>query len=295
MFEAHVGEEGLGVLLLELRQFLLDARRDDDDVGSVDRGGPSHRLDVVVSARHVILGDVANVDHRLAGKQTEFGRDLQPTAARRDAVRQRLQQRLYGLQQLGVVGVALGAAAQPLGAALEGREVGEYQFGVDGLDVAERVDGAVYVHDVGVVEAANDVGDGGDFNPSPPWIWNAFVSYDNGGFNVTGSWRRFSQGIYNIQRIGPEDPGYDPGIQNSISSNRVEGASYFGLAMSYAIPLGDSDSQSVEIFGSIDNLFDKKPPIAPGGGGGGGSNYPTNPVFFDTFGSRFRAGVRVRY
>ena len=37
------------------------------------------------------------------------------------------------------------------------------------------------------------------------------------------------------------------------------------------------------------------PPIAPGGGGGGGSNYPTNPVFFDTFGSRFRAGVRVRY
>lgn len=140
------------------------------------------------------------------------------------------------------------------------------------------------------------VGDGGDFNPSPPWIWNAFVTYDNGGFNVTGSWRRFSQGVYNIQRIGPEDAGYDPGIQNSISSNRVEGASYFGLAMSYRIPLASrSDTQYVELFGAIDNLFDKKPPIAPGGGGGGGSNYPTNPVFFDTFGSRFRAGVRVRY
>src|SRR5690606_20789480 len=140
------------------------------------------------------------------------------------------------------------------------------------------------------------VGDGGDFNPSPPWIWNAFVTYDNGGFNVTGSWRRFSQGVYNIQRIGPEDAGYDPGIQNSISSNRVEGASYFGLAMSYRIPLASrSDTQYVELFGAIDNLFDKQPPIAPGGGGGGGSNYPTNPVFFDTFGSRFRAGVRVRY
>ena len=139
------------------------------------------------------------------------------------------------------------------------------------------------------------VGDGGDFNPSPPWIWNAFVSYDNGGFNTTLSWRRFSEGIYNIQRIGPEDPGYDPTVTNSISTNRVDGASYFGLAMSYEIPLGGGNDRYVELFGTIDNLFDRKPPISPGGGGGGGSNYPTNPVYFDTFGSRFRAGVRVAY
>ena len=140
------------------------------------------------------------------------------------------------------------------------------------------------------------VGDGGDFNPSPPWVWNGFVSYDNGGFNVTGSWRRYSEGIYNINRIGPEDPGYDPTIPNSITTNRVDGASYFGLAMSYNLPIGNGDQERyVEFFGSIDNLFDRKPPIAPGGGGGGGSNYPTNPVYFDTFGSRYRAGIRVRY
>ena len=107
--------------------------------------------------------------------------------------------------------------------------------------------------------------------------------------------RRINRGIYNIERIGPEDQGYDPTLKNSINTNRVEGRTYFGLAMSYEIPLGSAGDRGVEVFGAIDNIFDAKPPIAPGGGGLGGSNYPTNPVFFDTFGARFRTGVRVRY
>jgi iron complex outermembrane receptor protein len=126
-------------------------------------------------------------------------------------------------------------------------------------------------------------------------MFNGFLSYDNGGFNATVSARRINSGIYNVERIGPEDEGYDPTLPNSINTNRVEGRTYFGLAMSYAIPLGSSDDRSVEVFGAIDNIFDSKPPVAPGGGGLGGSNYPTNPVFFDTFGARFRTGVRVRY
>ena len=135
---------------------------------------------------------------------------------------------------------------------------------------------------------------GGNFNPAPSWIVNAFLSYDSGPFNVTGSMRRISAGIYNVERVGPEDAGFDPKLRNSINTNRVNGATYFGLAMSYAIPIG-SDKQSIEVFGAIDNLFDKKPPIAPGGGGLGGSNYPTNPVYFDTFGAKWRTGLRIRY
>jgi outer membrane receptor protein involved in Fe transport len=140
------------------------------------------------------------------------------------------------------------------------------------------------------------VADGGDFNPSPPWIFNGFLTYDNAGFNATLSWRHMNEGIYRVDRIGPEDQGYDPSVRNSINTNRVDAVSYFGLAMSYQIPFGGGgDDQYVELFGSITNLFDADPPIAPGGGGGAGSNYPTNPVYFDTFGSRYRAGVRVRY
>jgi len=139
------------------------------------------------------------------------------------------------------------------------------------------------------------VGAAGNFNPSPSWIWNGFLSYDSGPFNTTLSFRRISKGIYNVERIGPEDEGYDPTLRNSINTNRVDGATYFGLAMSYQIPLGSSADNYIEVFGAIDNLFDTKPPVAPGGGGLGGSNYPTNPVFFDTFGSRFRTGVRARF
>jgi iron complex outermembrane receptor protein len=139
------------------------------------------------------------------------------------------------------------------------------------------------------------VQDAGDFNPAPKWIWTGFLTYDNGPFNVTGSMRYVGEGILNVERIGPEDEGYSPGLQNSISTNRVDSVTYFGLAMTYRIPLGQDKDRNFEIFGTMDNIFDKKPPVAPGGGGLGGSNYPTNPVYFDTFGSRFRAGIRVRY
>ena len=44
------------------------------------------------------------------------------------------------------------------------------------------------------------------------------------------------------------------------------------------------------LFGNINNLFNKAPPIAPGGNG-----YPTNPVYFDTYGMSWKLGVRVKY
>jgi len=142
---------------------------------------------------------------------------------------------------------------------------------------------------------AGPVADAGNFNASPPWIWNAFVGYDQGRFNTTVSVRHIPEGIYNVNRIGPEDDGYDPNLPNSINTNRVDAVTYVGLAASYQIPMGADEDRYVELFGAIDNLLDQKPPVAPGGGSGGGSNYPTNPVYYDTYGSRFRAGVRVRY
>jgi outer membrane receptor protein involved in Fe transport len=68
----------------------------------------------------------------------------------------------------------------------------------------------------------------------------------------------------------------------------VDGANYANLAMSYVFPLR-SGAEEIEIFGLIDNLFDKDPVVAPAGG------YPTNAALFDTFGRRYRAGVRIRF
>jgi len=157
------------------------------------------------------------------------------------------------------------------------------------VDAAPNVPTVDYAGQTGPVQL------GGNLNPTPDWLINSFLSYDDGGFNATLSMRKVNSGIYDVRRTGPEDEGYDPHLANSISANRVEGRTYFGLAMSYEIPLLGGGDRSLEVFGSVENLFNKDPAIAPGGGGGGGSNYPTNPVYFDTFGSRFRAGIRFSY
>jgi len=138
--------------------------------------------------------------------------------------------------------------------------------------------------------------DGGDFYPTPKWMWNALFAYSTERFNTTLTVRHVGKGVLNMERIGPQDEGYDPTLANSISNNRVKSATYFNIAMSYQIPLGAGENEHVELFGAIENLFDKKPPIAPGGGvSAGATAYPTNPVFFDTFGMRWRAGMRLRF
>jgi outer membrane receptor protein involved in Fe transport len=84
--------------------------------------------------------------------------------------------------------------------------------------------------------------------------------------------------------IAPGDPGYDTTDPNSISSNSVNDAIYVNLSASYDI------TKQIQLFGSLNNAFDKNPPIAPGGNG-----FPTNPVYFDTFGRTFRVGARVNF
>ncbi|MEI9852411.1 MAG: TonB-dependent receptor [Sphingomonas sp.] len=107
--------------------------------------------------------------------------------------------------------------------------------------------------------------EGGDFYPTPKWLWNAFIGYDSGPFNTMMTIRHVGKGVLNREWIGPEDPGYAPTLANSVNVNRVPSRTYFNLAMSYELPLGRDDDRNVEVFGSVENLFDKKPPVAPAG------------------------------
>jgi len=138
--------------------------------------------------------------------------------------------------------------------------------------------------------------EGGDFYPTPQWMWNALVGYDVGRFNAMVTVRHVGRGVLNREWIGPDDAGYDPALPNSVNINRVPARTYVDLALSYRIPLAPDGGQHVELFGAIENLFDTRPPVAPGGTTTVlVSAYPTNPVFFDTFGFRWRAGLRVRF
>ena len=130
----------------------------------------------------------------------------------------------------------------------------------------------------------------GGFNTSPKWQANAFVTYTTGPFSGTVQVRYVGPGKFETTTasgglaVAPGDPGYSTTDINSINNNTVPAAWYVNLHASYDIGHG------LTLFGNIDNLFDKDPPMAPGGNG-----YPTNPVYFDTYGMTWKVGMRARF
>jgi len=130
----------------------------------------------------------------------------------------------------------------------------------------------------------------GGFNTSPRWQSNLFLSYANGPLTTTLQVRIIGRGTFEaIDGVGfapvaPGDPGYATTNVNSINTNSVASATYFNLAGSYEL------TKNVSVFAAINNLFNRDPPVAPGGNG-----YPTNPVYFDTYGMSWKVGVRARF
>ena len=130
----------------------------------------------------------------------------------------------------------------------------------------------------------------GSFNTAPKWQGNAYLTYHQGPFTGTVQARYVGPGRYEVltpagdAAIDPSDPGYSTTDPNSITSNHVDSAVYINLAASFDI------TKEIQLFGSLNNVFDKDPVIAPGGNG-----FPTNPVYFDTFGRTFRVGARANF
>ena len=120
------------------------------------------------------------------------------------------------------------------------------------------------------------------------------MSYNVGGFGLTVDGKYIPKGIYDIRR---SDTLPNTNL-NSINYNYVESRFYVGLSTSYKFELGGNDS--AEVFFTVRNLFDVDPPNAPSNVSGTlgyvqGGGAPTNPVFFDTLGATWRAGLRVNF
>lgn len=70
----------------------------------------------------------------------------------------------------------------------------------------------------------------------------------------------------------------------------VSAVFYTDLAVRFTIPQG---SDNFELFGNVNNVFDKKPPLIPGTVPG--VNLPTNIAVYDFIGCAFTAGVRFKF
>ena len=96
------------------------------------------------------------------------------------------------------------------------------------------------------------------------------------------STRYVADGRFNVLYTGPDEAGYNPATANSTNDNHVGGAAYFNL--NGALNFGRDGK--FQIFGAVNNLFNRAPPSAPQ------LQYPSNPVYFDLIGTTYRIGLR---
>lgn len=127
---------------------------------------------------------------------------------------------------------------------------------------------------------------GFDWEAAPDWSAQWFTTLDRGPLSVTLQSRYVSDGIKDAARIGPSEPGYEPRSANSIDNNDVPSYVVWGLTSSWDFEVLGLQAQ---LFGGVQNLFDRDPPLSGTGIGG------TNPVLFDTIGRRYRLGVRMGF
>ena len=121
----------------------------------------------------------------------------------------------------------------------------------------------------------------------PDWLLRANLTWTHGPASMTLQARYIDKGTLDATRLDPSDAGYSPTLINSTNDNHVASATYVNLFGSYDFSVaGDT---SVQLFGSISNLFDKEPPFAPE------LQYPSNPTYFDQIGRTYRAGLRVKF
>jgi len=122
----------------------------------------------------------------------------------------------------------------------------------------------------------------------PRYILNGYLTFSSDPVTAQIQVRHISSGNYNNELVGPGQDGYDPAKTNSISDNSIGAWTYVNLNASVAVwKQGD---QKVEIFGAINNLFDKDPPVdAPSSFG------PTNNVLYDVLGRAYRIGARFKF
>lgn len=152
--------------------------------------------------------------------------------------------------------------------------------------LATIVNKLVTVDSAGKVDRAGQTGSrAGAVLGVPDYTLDGLLTWTKDDTSVTVHGRYIPSGIFNTAFIGPDDPNYEVTLTNSVNNNRIPGRAYFDLAASQKIRVSGS---VFELFGAINNLFDRDPPAMPSG------NLGTNQVLFDPVGRAFRLGVRVK-
>jgi iron complex outermembrane receptor protein len=114
----------------------------------------------------------------------------------------------------------------------------------------------------------------------PKWTGIASMSYRLKKLMTNVQLRFVSRSHQNNGFIGPDDPAYSATLANSIDNNVIPSMTYVNLGASYDFGSG----QRRELFVTLDNAFDRKPPMPA-----------NNNAYYDLMGRTVKVGLRVSF
>jgi outer membrane receptor protein involved in Fe transport len=118
----------------------------------------------------------------------------------------------------------------------------------------------------------------------PKWAGDAFLDYTRGRVHLGLQARYVGAGVFStLLHEGS-------GAANTINDNHVPAFVYLNASAAYRFY--SRGGHSAELFGVVNNLTDKDPPMIPSGAAGGINESSTNGQFYDVVGRFFRAGIR---
>ena len=195
---------------------------------SLARSNTLRREGVALVGRGLL--DVADVEDGLRGEQAEhLEQALLLGLALDEAGGLALAQERQGAVDevegfLGLLVVALGLLLERGDALLEAVEVGQHQLGLDGLDVGDRVDLALDMGDVRVLEAAHHMGDGVDLaDIGQELVAEAFAL--GGAAHEAGDVHEGEAGRDDLRRAGDARELVEPRVRHRhVADIRLDGA-----------------------------------------------------------------------
>jgi iron complex outermembrane receptor protein len=177
---------------------------------------------------------------------------------------------------------------------------GEMAYALPLENLSSRLNGTLdmrllgnYVFDLTTVDAGGSLdraGQTGITATGAPgiarWTADAILTYSTPAWSLTAQGHYVAKGTFQANYIEPGDAGYSPFLANSINDNSVPSRFYLNLAGQ--VRVFKSSRANVELFGVVNNVFDRNPPNFPG-------VLSTNAIYFDAIGRTYRGGIRVRY
>lgn len=145
-----------------------------------------------------------------------------------------------------------------------------------------------WVDDLKTIDAVSNVDRSGSgaLGGVPEYTSNLSLTYGIGRFSNTLTAKYTSKIRGDATLIGPDSPGYNPTLSNSINKNQFPAMVYWNWSGQFDLKTGE---QSLQLFANVNNLFNKDPAtlaiIAFASGG--------NP--YDVIGRTYKAGLRFKF